>query len=75
LDREIKYVATTLDQYRQELESDGLQPFLIQHLLEVAKDYQHGGEDFIIGEVTGRPPMTVTQGAIQQIKPFSGCGN
>jgi len=62
LGREIKYVAITLDQYRQELQSDGLQPFLIQHLLEVAKDYQHGvfgGEDSIIGKVTGQPPMTV----------------
>ncbi|WP_434607890.1 NAD(P)H-binding protein [Pseudomonas sp. D2-30] len=62
LGRDIKYVAITLDQYRQELQSDGLQPFLIQHLLEVAKDYQQGvfaGEDSIIGEITGQPPMTV----------------
>ncbi|WP_445570921.1 NmrA family NAD(P)-binding protein [Pseudomonas sp. E102] len=62
LGRDIKYVAITLDQYRQELQSDGLQPFLIQHLLEVAKDYQQGvfaGEDSIIGEITGQPPMAV----------------
>ncbi|MFW9267908.1 NAD(P)H-binding protein [Pseudomonas sp. NR3] len=62
LGRDIKYVAITLDQYRKELQSDGIQPFLIQHLLEVAKDYQQGvfaGEDSIIGEITGQPPMTV----------------
>lgn len=62
LGQEIKYVAITLDDYRQELEKDGLPSFLIQHLLEVAKDYQNGvfeGEDSIIAQVTGQPPMTV----------------
>lgn len=64
LGREIKYVPISLDEYRQDLLNDGLPPFLIQHLIEVAQDYQHGvfeGEDSIIGEVTGEPPMTVQE--------------
>ena len=35
---------------------------MIQHFCAVALDYQNGifpGEDKIIGEVTGKPPMTV----------------
>jgi uncharacterized protein YbjT (DUF2867 family) len=62
LGRKITYVPITLDAYREELEADGLPPFLVQHLGEVAQDYQHGvfaGEDGIIGEVTGQAPMTV----------------
>jgi hypothetical protein len=37
---------------------------LIQHLCAVALDYQNGifaGEDKIIAEVTGQPPMTVQE--------------
>ncbi|WP_053213753.1 NmrA family NAD(P)-binding protein [Pseudomonas sp. Q12-87] len=62
LGREITYVPISLDEYRRELSADGLPAFLIQHLIEVAQDYQHGvfaGEDSIIKEVTGQPPMTV----------------
>jgi len=62
LGRKITYVPISLDEYRRELSADGLPAFLIQHLIEVAQDYQHGvfaGEDSIIKEVTGQPPMTV----------------
>jgi uncharacterized protein YbjT (DUF2867 family) len=64
LGRPIKYVPITLEQYRQELADAGLPPFLIQHLNEVAQDYQHGvfaGEDSIIRQVTGEAPMTVQE--------------
>jgi len=64
LGRKITYVPITLEQYNQEMSDDGLPPFLRQHLIEVAQDYQHGvfeGEDQIIAQVTGQPPMTVQQ--------------
>ncbi|MDB6142263.1 MAG: NmrA family protein [Pseudomonas sp.] len=62
LGRTVNYVPISLEQYRQEMSDAGLPPFLIQHLIEVAQDYQHGvfeGEDQIIREVTGQAPMTV----------------
>lgn len=64
LGRPVQYVPITLEQYHQEMADAGLPPFIIQHLIEVAKDYQHGvfeGEDSIIREVTGQAPMTVQE--------------
>lgn len=64
LGRKITYVPITLEQYDQEMSDDGLPPFLRQHLIEVAQDYQHGvfeGEDRVIREITGEPPMSVQQ--------------
>jgi uncharacterized protein YbjT (DUF2867 family) len=64
LGRKITYVPISLEQYRLEMKEAGLPPFLIQHLIEVAQDYQHGvfeGEDEIIREVTGQAPMTVQE--------------
>lgn len=62
LGKTVTYVPISLEQYRQEMRDAGLPPFLVQHLNEVAQDYQHGvfeGEDTIIKEVTGQSPMTV----------------
>ena len=62
LGRTITYVPISLEQYDAEMTEAGLPPFLRQHLIEVAQDYQHGvfeGEDGIIREVTGQSPMTV----------------
>lgn len=62
LGRPITYVPITLDQYDLEMTEAGLPPFIRQHLIEVAQDYQHGvfeGEDGIIAQVTGQAPMTV----------------
>lgn len=62
LGRTITYVPISLEQYDAEMTEAGLPPFLRQHLIEVAQDYQHGvfeGEDSIIREVTGESPMTV----------------
>ncbi|WP_460045051.1 NmrA family NAD(P)-binding protein [Pseudomonas sp. S2_H01] len=64
LGRPVQYVPITLEQYHQEMADAGLPPFIIQHLIEVAKDYQHGvfeGEDSIIRDVTGQAPMTVQE--------------
>jgi NAD(P)H dehydrogenase (quinone) len=71
----INYVPITLEQYRQELAEAGLPPFLIQHLIEVAKDYQHGvfaGQDSIIREVTGKSPMTVQEFVTLHRDAFNG---
>jgi NAD(P)H dehydrogenase (quinone) len=62
LGRKISYQPLTIPQYREHLKKAGLSEHLIQHLCAVALDYQNGifsGEDKIIGEVTGKPPMTV----------------
>lgn len=62
LGRTITYQPITLEAYKHELLEAGLPAFVVQHLVEVALDYQHGifeGEDGIIRDVTGQSPMTV----------------
>jgi NAD(P)H dehydrogenase (quinone) len=72
LGRTITYRPSTIETYRERLKKYGRAEFLIQHLTEfliqhlcaVALDYQNGifaGEDKIIAEVTGQPPMTVQE--------------
>lgn len=64
LGRKIAYQQISLEEYKHELLEAGLPPFVVQHLVEVALDYQHGvfeGEDKIIREVTGQAPMTVQE--------------
>jgi uncharacterized protein YbjT (DUF2867 family) len=61
LGRKITYQPITIPLFRERLEKAGRPEFLIQHLCAVAVDYQNGifaGEDKIITEVTGKPPMT-----------------
>jgi uncharacterized protein YbjT (DUF2867 family) len=75
LGRTITYVPITLEEYDQEMSNDGLPPFLRQHLIEVAQDYQHGvfeGEDSIIAQVTGQAPMTVQAFVEQHLALFKG---
>ena len=64
LGRRISYRPLTIPQYRERLEKAGLPEFMIQHFCAIALDYQNGifsGEDKIIAEVTGQPPMTVQE--------------
>ena len=64
LGRKITYRPLTIPQYRERLEKAGLPEIMIQHFCAVALDYQNGifsGEDKIIAEVTGQPPMTVQE--------------
>jgi NAD(P)H dehydrogenase (quinone) len=64
LGRTITYRPWTIPQYRERLEKAGLLEFMIQHFCAIALDYQNGifaGEDKIIAEVTGQPPMTVQE--------------
>src|ERR1700732_5331453 len=62
LGRKISYRPLTIPTFRERLEKAGLHEFMIQHFCAVALDYQNGifsGEDKIIAELTGKPPMTV----------------
>jgi NAD(P)H dehydrogenase (quinone) len=64
LGRTITYRPSTIETYRESLKRYGRTEFLIQHLCTVALDYQNGifaGEDKIIAEVNGQPPMTVQE--------------
>jgi NAD(P)H dehydrogenase (quinone) len=73
LGRKITYQPITIPQFRERLESGGLPTFLTQHLCAVALDYQNGifsGEDKVIAEVTGQPPMTVQEFVKQYHEAF-----
>ncbi|MGI4840992.1 MAG: NmrA family NAD(P)-binding protein [Janthinobacterium lividum] len=62
LGQDIRYQPIELEEYKVGLRRSGRSEYLIQHLGEVALDYQKGifaGEDNIISQVTGTPPMTV----------------
>jgi NAD(P)H dehydrogenase (quinone) len=62
LGRKISYQPLSIPRYRERLEKAGLPEFMIQHFCAVALDYQNGifsGEDKIIAQLTGKPPMTV----------------
>ena len=64
LGRKISYRPLTIPQYHERLEKAGLPEFMVQHFCAIALDYQNGifsGEDKIIAEVTGQPPMTVQE--------------
>ena len=64
LGRTIANQPMTVPQFRERLERAGRPEFLIQHLCAVAIDHQNGifaGEDKIIAEVTGKPPMTLRE--------------
>ncbi|MDR7144988.1 NmrA family NAD(P)-binding protein [Rhizobium sp. BE258] len=60
----VKYAPTTIAEYKDRLESQGLPPFLVQHFCAIAIDYQNGifsGEDEIIKAETGSSPLTVRE--------------
>ena len=64
LGQEISYRPLTIPQYHERLEKAGLPDFMVQHFCAIALDYQNGifsGQDKIIAEVTGQPPMTVQE--------------
>jgi NAD(P)H dehydrogenase (quinone) len=69
----VTYQPITIPQFRERLERAGLPTFLTQHLCAVALDYQNGifsGEDKVIAEVTGQPPMTVQEFVKQYQEAF-----
>jgi NAD(P)H dehydrogenase (quinone) len=73
LGRTITYRPSTIETYRERLKKYGRPESLIQHLVAVALDYQNGifsGEDKIIAEVTGKPPMTVQDFVASHLEAF-----
>jgi NAD(P)H dehydrogenase (quinone) len=63
LGRELHYQPIMFEEFAQDrLQAIGSNPHLVQHLREVALDYQNGifaEKDDVIGQVTGQPPMSV----------------
>lgn len=59
----IEYAPTSIDEFRTKMESVyHFPPFLTQHLVEVAQNYQNGvfsGTNDIVEKITGEPPLTV----------------
>ena len=75
LGRKISYRPLTIPQYHERLEKAGLPEFMVQHFCAIALDYQNGifsGEDKIIAEVTGQPPMTVQEFVTLHRDAFKG---
>jgi NAD(P)H dehydrogenase (quinone) len=75
LGRKISYRPLTIPQYHERLEKAGLPEFMVQHFCAIALDYQSGifsGEDKIIAEVTGQPPMTVQEFVTLHRDAFKG---
>ena len=64
LQAEITYAPMTIPEFKAKLDGMGFPEFLIQHLVEVARDYQDGlfaGINDVVERVTGRPPLTVQE--------------
>ena len=65
----------TIPQYRERSQKAGLPEFMVHHFCAIALDYQNGifsGEDKIIAEVTGQPPMTVQEFVTLHRDAFEG---
>jgi uncharacterized protein YbjT (DUF2867 family) len=64
LGKQITYTPQAIPDFRAQLESQQAPQHLVQHLCEVAQDYQDGifaGTNDLIKSVTGRPPLTLTE--------------
>lgn len=64
LGKQISYTSQPIPDFRAQLENQHAPQHLVQHLCEVAQDYQDGifaGTNDIIERVTGRPPLTVPE--------------
>ncbi|HEX7789502.1 MAG TPA: NmrA family NAD(P)-binding protein [Afipia sp.] len=64
LGRPITYTPQSIPDFKAQLESQRAPQHLIQHLGEVAQDYQDGifaGTNDVIERVTGRAPLTVSE--------------
>ena len=73
LGRDIQYRPLTIPAYRERLEKFGLPEHLIQHFCAIAVDYRNGifsGKDGSIGELTGKPPMSVEEFVLAHRQAF-----
>jgi NAD(P)H dehydrogenase (quinone) len=59
----IAYAPTSIEEFKQKMEQVyKFNPFLTQHLVEVAQDYQNGifaGSNDVVEKITGTPPLSV----------------
>jgi NAD(P)H dehydrogenase (quinone) len=63
LGAKIVYAPISIEEFKQKMETElKFPPFLVQHLVEVAQNYQDGifaGTNDVVGRITGTPPLTV----------------
>lgn len=63
LGAKIEYAPTTIEEFRDKMETlYGFQPFLVQHLVEVAQNYRDGifsGTNDNVEKITGTPALSV----------------
>ncbi len=63
LGAKISYSPLSIEEFRQRMEQTyKFNPFLVQHLCEVAQDYQNGvfaGTNDVVEKVTGEPPLSI----------------
>ncbi len=72
LGREVHYEPVTFEEFAEE-KLKGWPEFNSQHVREIARDYQNGvlvGKDGIIGQLTGKPPMSVEAFHPKEPVPF-----
>jgi uncharacterized protein YbjT (DUF2867 family) len=65
LGAKIEYAPTSIEEFREKMENlYKFPPFLVQHLIEVAQDYQAGnvfsGTNDVVEKITGTAPLSVT---------------
>lgn len=74
LGAKISYAPLSIEAFRQRMEQTyKFNPFLVQHLCEVAQDYQNGvfaGTNDVVEKVTGEPPLSVAEFIAQNRAAF-----
>jgi NAD(P)H dehydrogenase (quinone) len=59
----ITYAPTSIEEFKQKMETElKFRPFLVQHLVEVAQNYQDGifaGTNDVVETITGTPPLSI----------------
>lgn len=71
----ISYAPLSIEAFRQRMEQTyKFNPFLIQHLCEVAQDYQNGvfaGTNDVVEKLTGKPPLSIPAFIAQNRSAFA----
>lgn len=74
LGADIRYEPLTISDFQAKLEGLQFPPFLIQHLVEVAKDYQNGlfaGTNDVVERIGGAPALTVQEFVAKHREAFA----
>ncbi len=71
----IDYAPPSIEEFRHQMEHTyKFNPFLVQHLVEVAQDYQDGvfaGTNDAVEQVTGTPPLSVAEFIVKNRAAFT----